>query len=197
MLRFRSLPVILGPVLAALLFTSPAHGSIVQGLDLEELVSNADRIVLGRVVLSESFPRPNGQIATWHRIEVKRELRGHAPDETEVIVETLGGQLGDLGMRVEGEPSFEVGERVIVFIRDGGPYTAFRPVGMGQGVMRVRKEQGVDTVTQNRDGLLLMRRGTKGVLERSPGALPHKERLDTLLLKLQDLVARSAGGIDE
>ncbi|HET6417636.1 MAG TPA: hypothetical protein VFG22_15165 [Polyangiales bacterium] len=197
MLRFRLLPVILGPVLAALLFTSPAHGSIVQGLDLEELVSNADRIVLGRVVLSESFPRPNGQIATWHRIEVKRELRGHAPDETEVIVETLGGQLGDLGMRVEGEPSFEVGERVIVFIRDGGPYTAFRPVGMGQGVMRVRKEQGVDTVTQNRDGLLLMRRGTKGVLERSPGALPHKERLDTLLLKLQDLVARSAGGIDE
>lgn len=197
MLRFRSLPVILGPVLAALLFTSPAHGSIVQGLDLEELVSNADRIVLGRVVLSESFPRPNGQIATWHRIEVKRELRGHAPDETEVIVETLGGQLGDLGMRVEGEPSFEVGERVIVFIRDGGPYTAFRPVGMGQGVMRVRKEQGVDTVTQNRDGLLLMRRGSKGALERSPGALPHKERLDTLLLKLQDLVARSAGGIDE
>jgi len=191
------LPVLLGPLLASLLFASPADGSIVQGLDLEELVSNADRIVLGRVLLSESFPRPDGQIATWHRIEVKRELRGHAPDETEVIVETLGGQLGDLGMRVEGEPSFEVGERVIVFIRNGGPYTAFRPVGMGQGVMRVRMEQGVDTVTQNRDGLLLMRRGPKGRLERSPGALPHKERLDKLLLKLQDLVARSAGAIDE
>jgi len=68
---------------------------------------------------------------------------------------------------------------------------------MGQGVMRVRREQGVDTVTQNRDGLLLMRRGTKGGLEPSPGALPGKERLDTLLLKLQELVARNAGGIGE
>jgi len=197
MLRFRLLPVLFGPLVASLLLASPAEGSIVQGLDLEELVANADRIVLGRVLLSESFPRSDGQIATWHRIEVKRELRGHAPGETEVIVETLGGQLGELGMRVEGEPTFEVGERVIVFIRDGGPYTAFRPVGMGQGVMRVRREQGVDTVTQNRDGLLLMRRGTKGGLEPSPGALPGKERLDTLLLKLQELVARNAGGIGE
>lgn len=197
MLRFRLLPAIIGPVLALLLAVSPVYASIVQGLDLEELVANADRIVLGRVLLSESFPRPDGQIATWHRIAVKRELRGHAPAEAEVIVETLGGQLGDLGMRVEGEPSFEVGERVIVFIRDGGPYTAFRPVGMGQGVMRVRREQGVDTVTQNRDGLLLMRRGAKGGLEPSPGALPRKEPLETLLLTLEDLVARNAGGIDE
>jgi hypothetical protein len=180
-----------------LLAVSSSSASIVQGLDLEELVAHSDRIVLGRVLLSESFPLPDGQIATWHRIAVKRELRGHAPAETEVIVETLGGQLGDLGMRVEGEPSFEVGERVIVFIRDGGPYTAFRPVGMGQGVMRVRMEQGVDTVTQNHDGLLLMRRGAKGGLEPSAGALPRKERLETLLLKLEDLVARNAGGIDE
>jgi hypothetical protein len=197
MLRFRLLPVILGPLLALLLFASPAEGSIVQGLDLEELVAKSDRIVLGRVLFSECFIRPDGQLGTWHRVEVTRELRGHAPDETEVIVETLGGQLGDLGMRVEGEPSFEVGERVLVFIRDGGPYSAFRPVGMGQGVMRVRKERGVDTVTQNRDGLMLMRRDTKGRLEQSPGALPGTERLDTLLLKLQELVARSAGGSDE
>ena len=27
-------------------------------------------------------------------------------------------------MRVEGEPSFTVGERVVVFVRDGGPYSA-------------------------------------------------------------------------
>ncbi len=201
MLRFKSLPGLIGPLLAALLLVglpaSPANGSIVQGLDMQELVAHADRIVLGRVLFSESFQHSDGQLGTWHRIAVERELRGRAPDEQEVIVETLGGQIGNIAMRVEGEPSFSVGERVLVFIRDGGPYTAFKPVGMGQGVMRVRAEQGVDTVTQNREGLMLMRRNAQGHLERSLGALPQRERLDILLTKLNDLVEQNAGGIDE
>ena len=99
MLRFKSLPGLIGPLWAALLVVglpaSPANGSIVQGLDLQELVAHADRIVLGRVLFSESFRRADGQLGTWHRIEVEREIRGHAPDEREVIVETLGGQMGE------------------------------------------------------------------------------------------------------
>lgn len=201
MLRFKLLPGLIGPLLAALLLVglpaSPANGSIVQGLELHELVAHADRIVLGRVLFSESFVRADGQLGTWHRIAVERELRGRAPDEQEVIVETLGGQIGDIAMRVEGEPSFRVGERVLVFVRDGGPYTAFRPVGMGQGVMRVLMERGVETVTQNREGLMLMRRNAQGRLERSLGALPQGERLDALLSKLRDIIERNAGGIDE
>lgn len=201
MLRFNLAPALGGLSLAAFLLASlpasPANGSIVQGLELQELVAHADRIVLGRVLFSESFQRPDGQLGTWHRIAVEREIRGRAPDEQEVIVETLGGRLGDIAMRVEGEPSFTVGERVLVFVRDGGPYTAFRPVGMGQGVMRVHMEEGVETVTQNREGLMLVRRNAKGRLERSLGALPQKERLDALLLRLRDIVERNAGGIDE
>jgi hypothetical protein len=201
MLRFKLLPGLIGPLLAAFvvvaLLPSPANGSIVQGLELQELVAHADRIVLGRVLFSESFQRADGQLGTWHRIEVEREIRGHAPDQREMMVETLGGQIGDIAMRVEGEPSFRIGERVLVFVRGGGPYTAFRPVGMGQGVMRVRMEQGVETVTQNREGLMLMRRNAQGRLQHSLGALPQSERLDALLSKLRDLVEQNAGGVDE
>jgi len=186
-----SIGVLVSP-LSTLLVASPVNASIVQGLDLEELVRDADRIVLGRVLLSESFLQADGQIGTWHRISVERELRGHAPEEQEVIVETLGGEIGDVGMRVEGEPSFSVGERVLVFIRDGGSLAAFRPVGMGQGVMRVHREQGVETVTQNREGLLLMRRNAQGRLEKSLGALPQRERLDTLISKLRGIVEQQA-----
>jgi hypothetical protein len=192
MLRFRLLTLLTG-----LLVASPADASIVQGLELEELVASADRIVLGQVLFSESFQRPDGQLGTWYRIGVQREIRGRAPDESEVIVETLGGQMGDIAMRVEGEPSFTVGERVLVFIRDGGPYTAFRPVGMGQGVMRVHMDHGVETVTQNRKGLMLVRRNAQGRLERSLGAVPEKERLDALLARLRDIVEQNAGGIDD
>jgi hypothetical protein len=194
MLRFQ---VLRGALLAVLVVASPANGSVVQALELQELVAHADRIVLGRVLFSESFRRPDGQLGTWHRIAVERELRGSVPDEQEVIVETLGGQIGDIAMRIEGEPTFTVGERVLVFMRDGGPYTAFRPVGMGQGVMRVRTEQGVETVRQSREGMMLMRRNAQGRLERSLGALPDKQRLDALLAKLRGIVGQSAGGINE
>ena len=180
----------MGPIVAAFLFAAPADGSVVQGLELEELTAEADRIVLGRVLFSESFLRRDGQIWTWHRIEVEREIRGHDPDQRELIVETMGGQIGEIGMRVEGEASFQLGERVLVFVHGGGPYTAFRTVGMGQGVMRVRREKGVDTVRQSREGLMLVRRNAEGRLKRDSGALPEPERLDALLSKLREITAQ-------
>ena len=82
---------------------------------------------------------------------------------------------------------------MLVFVRGGGPYTAFRPVGMGQGVMRVRKERGVDTVHQSREGLMLVRRDAQGRLKKSLGALPEPERLDTLLTKLREIAKRQEG----
>jgi len=193
MLRIRLLPLIMGPIVVALLSATPADGSVVEGLELEELAAEADRIVLGRVLFSESFLRRGGQIWTWHRIEVEREIRGTAPDEHEVIVETMGGQIGEIGMRVEGEATFQVGERVLVFAHGGGPYAAFRTVGMGQGVMRVRREKGVDTVRQSREGLLLVRRDSDGRLKRNFGALPEPERLDAFLSKLRQITAQQEG----
>ncbi len=188
---------LLVPLLGALFLTSPANGSIVQALDLDDLVGQSDEILLGHVVFSESFQRANGTLGTWHRIIVERDLRGDASDEREVIVETLGGRMGDVAMRVEGEPSFSIGERVVVFVREGGAYEAFRPVGMGQGVMRVRTEEGVETVRQSREGLMLMRRNAKGRLERSQGALPKQERLDAFLSRVRSIVEQKAGRANE
>jgi hypothetical protein len=180
----------MGPIALALLAPAPADGSVVEGLELEELAAEADRIVLGRVLLSEPFLRQDGQIWTWHRIGVEREIRGKVPDHREVILETMGGQIGEVGMRVEGEASFQVGERVLVFAHGGGPYTAFRTVGMGQGVMRVRTENGVDIVRQSREGLLLVRRDAEGRLKRNFGAVPKPERLDAFLAKLQAIASQ-------
>ncbi|MGB5545874.1 MAG: hypothetical protein WBM74_04835 [Polyangiales bacterium] len=194
MLRFRLLPALIGPFLAAVLFASPADGSIVQGLQLEELTEKAERIVLGRVLFSESFLHQNGQIWTWHRVAVEQEIRGRAPDEQELIIETLGGQIGDIGMRVEGEATFSVGERVLVFASGGGPYSAFRTVGMAQGVMRVRAERGVDTVHQSREGLMLVRRDAQGRLKRNFGALPEPERLDNFIARLKQIAAKQEAG---
>jgi hypothetical protein len=197
MLRFASLPGLLAALLVVFGLTSPARGSILQALDLDELVEQSDQILLGRVVFSESFVRPNGTLGTWHRIEVERDLRRTAASEREVIVETLGGRVGDLGMRVEGEPSFSVGERVVVFAHGGGPYTAARPVGMGQGVLRVRNDDGSETVRQSREGMMLMRRNAQGRLEKSLGAVPTEERLESFISRVRTIVERKAGGAGE
>lgn len=192
MLRFKSLPVFMG-VLAAVLWASPSDASIVQALELDELVEKADRIFMGRVVYSESFEYPNGYIGTWHRIVVERDIRGTLEGEQEVIIETLGGNIGDVGMEVAGEPRFTMGERVLVFASGKGSYQAVRAVGMGQGVMRVRNDAGIDRIRQTRAGMVLMRRNAKGFLERAQGALPEKERLDTFLTRVRSLVDRKAG----
>ncbi len=199
MLRFRVLLGLSGALLVALMTASSAHGSIVQALDLSELVAQSDRIVVGRVVLSEAFQRRDGTIATWYRIEVERELRSDAPtrdQEPEVIVQVLGGQVGNLGMRVEGEPRFTVGERAVIFM-EGDRQLAFRPVGMAQGVMRIRMEAGDETVFQSRQGLLLVRRGPDGLLKQSPGALPQKERLEAFLERVRTIVREQAGAAGE
>ena len=63
-----------GILLAVLAVSNYANSSVVQALALQDLVANANRIVLGRVLFSESFRSPNGQLGTWHRVAVEREL---------------------------------------------------------------------------------------------------------------------------
>jgi hypothetical protein len=58
-------------------------------------------------------------------------------------------------------------------------------------------EEGVETVSQAREGMILMRRNAKGRLERSLGALPKKERLDVFLSRLRSIVEQKAGGPNE
>lgn len=186
-------------LLVVLMTAGPAQGSIVEALELSELVEQSDRIVVGRVVLAEAFRRGDGTIATWYRVEVERELRSDAPtrdEEPEVILQVLGGQIGNLGMRVEGEPRFMVGERAVIFMEEGNQL-AFRPVGMAQGVMRIRMEAGDETVRQSREGLLMVRRGPDGFLKRSPGALPQKERLEAFLERVRTIVQEQTGTLDE
>ena len=182
-------------LLCASLVESNGSASIVQALDLPELVDQSDRIVLGRVVFAEAFRQADGTIATWYRVEVERELRTDAPprtEEPEVLLQVLGGEIGDLGMRVEGEPRFSIGERAVIFMREGNQL-AFRPVGMAQGVMRVRKKDGDEMVFQSREGMMLVKRGPDGLLRQSKGALPREERLKVFLERVQSIVREQVG----
>ncbi len=142
-------------ILSALLLTSAASASLAVALDLEALVHQSDAIVVGRVVAQQS--RWDGdRIVTDVLVEVAETLHGTSPPDRMLQVVRLGGSIGELGMRVEGEPNFEGGGQYLLFLRRWRGL--YRPVGMSQGVMRVRVEGGAPMVQPGGSGLSLVTR---------------------------------------
>ncbi len=177
-------------LLSILVASTPVDASIVIALDLEELTVEADRIVVGTVVWAEPIRIGNGMIRTRHRIQVEQDLRGSG--DHEIIVETLGGQVGGLAMRVAGAPSFVLGDRAVVFVREDGN-AIFHPVGVAQGVMRIERENGHDMVLPSRRGGMLVRSDATGVLVKSAGPLAGKERLDVFLSRVLKIIEARRG----
>ena len=160
-----------------------AHASVVAALDLEALVQQADDVVVARVLKQESKYDDQNRIVTDYTMQVERAEKGKAQPGAAVTVRQLGGVVGDRGMRITGEPTYEVGERVVLFGKRGGK-TYLRPVGMAQGAMRVFEQDGQSWAQPATRGLSLVAR------DKSAGPPPSGPRkLDDLLGDVRELVA--------
>jgi hypothetical protein len=86
-----------------------------------ELVNGADYIVRATVKsVTSGWKETQGQrhIVTHVELEVRDVIAGTPPSP--LILEMLGGQIGDQLMVVEGAPQFKVGEEGIFFVRGNG-----------------------------------------------------------------------------
>ncbi|MSO60616.1 MAG: hypothetical protein EXQ50_00745 [Acidobacteria bacterium] len=114
----------------------------------DALVSSAATIFVGEVmnVRSEWETTPNGRaIITLVTFRVEDVWKGDLGAVTQL--EFLGGEIGDLGMRVEGSPVFRLGQRDVLFVNS--IVRAVSPlVGFMHGRMRVERDtvSGVDRV---------------------------------------------------
>jgi hypothetical protein len=170
----------------------PVAASVMEALDLPDLVREADEIVLGEVTRRAS--RWDGdRIVTDVTLNASECLKGQAPPGAPLVVTHLGGSVGSVGMRVEGMPQLEVGARALVFVRRGARSGRLRPVGLSQGVLRVRRHAGVDEVLPGAHGVRLVRRGAGGQLLAAPGALMHPRPLAEVTAEIQRLVAQGRG----
>ncbi len=127
---------------------------------LPELAAQADAIVVGDVVSIDSrWSSDSRSIETEVFISLDRLLKGTIGD---IAVELLlpGGNVVDFQMLVGGMPSFTIGERVLLFLRQAGD--TWRPVEGFQGKFSVAsgevvRELGVsvdDLERRLRDGSL-------------------------------------------
>ena len=104
------------------LITGPlAQATTVIPPEFEELATRSDYVVRGRVVATNAEIRIKGsgkKIFTRVEVEVLEVIQGTPP--VQLILECLGGRVGDEELIVGGAPSFVVGEESILFVSGNG-----------------------------------------------------------------------------
>jgi hypothetical protein len=177
-------------VLLLLAIAAPASATISEALSLEQLVRTADHVVLATALRSQSQFDEQGRIVTDVELRVEDTMKGPMSSGHIVVVRRFGGYVGDLGMLVEGEPSFLPGSRYLVFARGmGDDEHILRAVGMSQGVMPVIAEGGVPTVQPGGHGLSLVQRARGGSLIAAPAALLRPERFELVRARITSIVS--------
>lgn len=144
----------------------PAQASLVRGFSLQQLRSEAHRVIVGKVTAAHSFWNDGkDKIYTEYTVEVQRVIKGEAT--AKLTVRLMGGRVGERELTVAGNPTIKVGERVLLFLRD---YDTFHTVvGMSQGKWSVRALDGQDHV---------YRGPAQTQKERQAGELPLKKLLE-------------------
>jgi len=123
-------------LLAAVIWL-PAGATSVIGVDLEQLTRQSDVVVHGTVKGKESRWSGDGRrILTDVQIEVRESFKG--PPARTVTVQQPGGVVGDIGQRVDGLATFDVGEEVVVFLERWGTQR-FQVTAAAQGKFRVER----------------------------------------------------------
>jgi hypothetical protein len=109
---------LMGTFTATLAFASAARATTARAVTLAELVQRSTRIA--RVTALDSFARSEEiggarHIVTYSRLRIDDSLHGPSGD-SETLVRTLGGQVGDLGEIVHGEAELALNQTSLVFL---------------------------------------------------------------------------------
>jgi hypothetical protein len=104
-------------VVAALASASrDARASVSIAVTYDALLRDSAAVVLATAVEQRSVWEGT-HIYTYSRVHVATSVAGELKPEEETWVRTLGGAVGNIGQRVEGEAVFTVGRPSLVFLR--------------------------------------------------------------------------------
>ena len=161
-------------------------------MELEGLTDLADEVVVVEALDAQPRWDAFGRIVTDVRLRISEGMKGSLRVDDEAMATFLGGAIDGVGMRVEGAARMAPGDRAVFFARSResmiGP--VLRPVGMSQGVLPLRRVDGLDMVHPGGQGLVLVERGPSGLLP-SPGALSRAQPLEELRRRILERVRES------
>lgn len=174
------------------ILVSPLAATTVQRFDLADLVTRADRIVVG--ICNSAEPRLiDGQIYTRYIFSVDQALKGEAARRLELHLP--GGHLQGVFSRIAGMPVFAPGDEAVLFLTPTNQLGHAWPVGLAQGRFSiVRDGQNHPRVFQALDGLSLH---PTGAAKQAPAVDPVQGlSLDTFLERVRSLSRPAAEAPD-
>jgi hypothetical protein len=134
-----------------------AQAATLRAMKLADLTRGADVIFVGTVMSSVSDWNADGtRIYTRTTFQVEESLKGHAGET--IVVQTLGGSVRGIGMRVPGMPVFKAREKHLIFVKKGRVTGTPRVLGWAQGDFRVHKDArtGREMVSRDLGGVSLV-----------------------------------------
>ncbi|MGC6417124.1 MAG: hypothetical protein ACON3Z_08390 [Bradymonadia bacterium] len=137
----------------SLCWLSTATATVVEPLDLATLAAESSHVVHGRVGHVYTVPErgPRGEIYTQAEISVVQYIIGDGPSQ--LVVQQLGGQLGEWRMVLSGNAEFRPGAEVVVFL-DADPERGLHyVVGLAQGLFTVDRSGAYPNLTRDLTGL--------------------------------------------
>lgn len=143
-----------------------ASATVVLSLTLQELVQQADQIVLGECEkMTSAWDDERKRIFTQVTVLTEQCLKGgECPPR--IRIRTLGGTVGNIAMNVTGTSRFHEGERVFLFLK-GSSGRFYQVLGLSQGKFSilsrgsrsfVRRDMSGLTRAKKRDGKFLFER---------------------------------------
>jgi len=116
-----------------------ANATVVQKLSDEDKTVQAQAILIGTCTSIRSEWNEEGtKIFTYITISPQTVLKGDDIPE-ELVIKSLGGVIGDIGMHADGTSVFEEGEEVLLFLR-GGPRGLHKVLGLSEGKFSVKTD---------------------------------------------------------
>lgn len=133
-------------VSAVLFFSTSVSATVMTFVDLVSLIEQADVIVHGHVSDRQTyFDKERGFVVTDTTLRVETAFHG-APDRT-VTFQQWGGQYEDRTYHIPGDPGFEVGEEVIVFLaRSEQVKSRLHLVALSQSKYRITRNEAGHTL---------------------------------------------------
>jgi len=133
-----------------LVFPVTARSSMAIRLSFEQLAQRAQRVVVSRVIASQSeWDGSHRRIFTRTEIEVEEEVAGQGPRRFTLV--QPGGTVENLTQRTFGLASFQPGEKVMLFLagQDKSPHV----IGLSQGVFDLTGAGQQEQLVQRLDQL--------------------------------------------
>ncbi|KAA3604855.1 MAG: hypothetical protein DWQ01_19800 [Planctomycetota bacterium] len=123
---------------------SLAHAGVLasssaQELDLSALVAEAERVCEVEVLDKTCALLPDGSLETRYQFATLTPLKGAVPSFQEVRMP--GGEVAGRGLYVPGLPTWQRGDRILLFLTREGKSKRWRlPVGLSAGVFQVHAD---------------------------------------------------------